>query len=69
MDRRLYPQAQPVAFPKDPSRNGKMIWIYGAPDTFSADDEAVHDRLGCLLVSVFTDKILGDQETLIPRLS
>lgn len=52
-------------FPKDPSRYGKMMWVDGAPDIFSADDEAVHDRLRRLLIPVFSDKVPGDQEALI----
>jgi cytochrome P450 len=52
-------------FSKDSSRYGKMMWVNGAPDIFSADDETVHDRLRRLLIPVFSDKVPGDQEALI----
>ncbi len=42
-----------------------MMWVDGASDIFSVDDEAVHDHLRRLLKSVFSEKIPGDQEALI----
>ena len=56
-----------ATFPKDPSRYGKMMWVNGAPDIFSADDEAVHARLRRLLIPIFSDNATGNQEALIQR--
>ena len=56
-----------AAFPKDPSRYGKMMWVNGAPDIFSADDEAVHARLRRLLIPIFSDNATRNQEALIQQ--
>ena len=42
-----------------------MIWVDGAPDISSADDEALQDRLRRVLIPVFSDKVSSDQEALI----
>ena len=57
------------SFPKDPSRYGKMMWVNGAPDIFSADDETVHARLRRLLIPVFSDNAIRNQEALMQRYS
>ena len=44
-----------------------MMWVNGAPDIFSADDESVHARLRRLLIPVFSDNATGNQEALMQR--
>ena len=43
------------------------MWVNGAPDIFSADDESVHARLRRLLIPIFSDNATGNQEALMQR--
>ena len=57
-----------ATFPKDPSRYGKWMWIKGAPDIFSAENEADNAQLRRLLIPAISDIAIGELETLVQEM-
>lgn len=56
-----------ATFPKYPSRYGKWMWIKGALDIFSAENEADHAQLRRLLIPAFSDIAIGELEALVQK--